>query len=97
MRSMLLGAAVVGVFLLGETAAVRAQGTGGGPATDPTENGGNTTVNKGAGSGTGTADGARGLTTGTPKADPTENGGNAIVNRGAGSGTGTEKPAGGAR
>ena len=81
-------AGILGLGLIGTAAA---QGTGNGPATDPTENGGNATVNRGAGSGTGTASDAKG-TVGTPKAEPTENGGNAIVNRGAGSGTGTEKP-----
>ncbi|KQT58472.1 hypothetical protein ASG52_21695 [Methylobacterium sp. Leaf456] len=83
---------VFAAILAGITGGAMAQGTGDGPAKDPTANGGNTVVNQGAGSGTGTTDKERGLATGTPKADPTENGGNTVVNRGAGSGTGTEAP-----
>ena len=96
MKRTTLIAALTGFAVCGGTVA-QAQGTGGGPATDPTANGGNTIVNQGAGSGTGTTDRERGTTTGTPTADPTENGGNAVINKGAGSGTGTEKPANTAR
>ncbi len=95
MKHVVLAAILAGLTAHGASTAL-AQGTGDGLAKDPTANGGNATVNQGAGSGTGTTDSERGTITNKPTQDPTENGGNSVVNKGAGSGTGTE-PTGSAK
>lgn len=67
------------------------------PKTDPVANGGNSPVNNGAGSGTGTMSPGPGMTlkdgrNADPTASPVSDGGNSRLNDGAGSGTGTKEP-----